>query len=109
MTRIAYLDCFAGISGDMFVGALLDLGLELADLERELRKLDLAGYRLARTSVDKLGLRATHFKVLLDSADGFAKRIVGIDPRRAARMAERRDEFIRPEWERPVARDLATS
>lgn len=70
MTRIAYLDCFAGISGDMFVGALLDLGLELADLEGELRKLDLTGYRLARASVDKLGLRATHFNVLLDSAGG---------------------------------------
>ncbi len=69
MTRIAYLDCFAGISGDMFVGALLDLGLEMADLERELSKIDLTGYRLAHTSVDKLGLRATHFKVLLDSAD----------------------------------------
>jgi len=33
-------------------------------------------------------------QMLLDSAEGFAKRIVGIDPRRAARMAERHDEFI---------------
>lgn len=33
-------------------------------------------------------------RMLLDSAEGFAKRIVGIDPRRAARMAERRAEFI---------------
>lgn len=33
-------------------------------------------------------------RMLLDSAEGFAKRIVGIDPRRAARMAERHDEFV---------------
>ena len=33
-------------------------------------------------------------RMLLDSAEGFARRIVGIDPRRAARMAERHDEFV---------------
>lgn len=64
-SRIAYLDCFAGVSGDMFVGALLDAGLSLADLQRELRALGLDGYRLSHTYVDKCGLRASHFQVFL--------------------------------------------
>ncbi|MCX6018645.1 MAG: DUF111 family protein, partial [Chloroflexi bacterium] len=63
--RIAYLDCFAGVSGDMFVGALLDAGLVLADLERELRGLGLGGFRLSHTHVDKCGLRASYFQVFL--------------------------------------------
>ena len=68
--KTLYLDCFAGISGDMFVGALLDVGLELADLERELRKLPVSGYRLQVQRVNKRGLSATHFKVMLQSPGG---------------------------------------
>ena len=41
MARILYLDCFSGISGDMTVGALCDLGVEPAKLEAELCKLSL--------------------------------------------------------------------
>ena len=67
--KVLYLDCFAGISGDMFVGAMLDLGLELAILQRELRKLHIGGYRLEAQQVDKRGLRATQFKVLLQSGN----------------------------------------
>ena len=44
--RIAYFDCFSGISGDMVLGALLDLGVPLEILERELRKIPLTGYSL---------------------------------------------------------------
>ena len=67
MTKTLYLDCFAGISGDMFVGAMLDIGLELTALEGALRKLPLGGYRLEANKVDKRGLQATHFKVLLQA------------------------------------------
>jgi len=63
--RVAYLDCFAGVSGDMFVGALLDAGLSLDDLRRELRALGVEGYRLSHTHVDKCGLRASYFQVFL--------------------------------------------
>ena len=39
--RILYLDCFSGISGDMTVGALTDLGITPSTFEWELSKLDL--------------------------------------------------------------------
>ena len=46
MTRIAYFDCASGASGDMVLGALVDLGLPLDRLRAELAKLPLTGYRL---------------------------------------------------------------
>ena len=46
MTRLAHLDCFSGISGDMTLGALVDAGLDLADLEAQLRTLGLGGWSL---------------------------------------------------------------
>jgi hypothetical protein len=42
--RIAYLDCSNGISGDMFLAALLDAGVDIMDLRRELAKLPVRGY-----------------------------------------------------------------
>jgi uncharacterized protein (TIGR00299 family) protein len=45
-TQIAYADCFSGISGDMFLGALLDAGLPLAHLQSELAKLDLEEFTI---------------------------------------------------------------
>ncbi|MCL4506519.1 MAG: nickel pincer cofactor biosynthesis protein LarC [Chloroflexi bacterium] len=63
--KTLYLDCFAGISGDMTVGALIDVGLDPRLLEHELDKLHLPGYRLEVARVDKRGLQATQFKVIL--------------------------------------------
>ncbi len=61
--KVAYLDAFSGVAGDMFVGALLDCGLELGILERELAKLDLSGYRLRVEVRERSGIRATKFVV----------------------------------------------
>ena len=61
--RIAYFDCFSGISGDMFVGALLDAGLKIEILEKELNKLNLSGYHLEVNKVLKKGISASQFKV----------------------------------------------
>ena len=44
--KTLYLDIFSGISGDMFIGALLDLGIDARKLESELAKLNLDGYHL---------------------------------------------------------------
>lgn len=46
MTQVVFFDCFSGISGDMALGALLDVGLPLDALRAELSKLNLPGWRL---------------------------------------------------------------
>ncbi|MBI5638538.1 MAG: nickel pincer cofactor biosynthesis protein LarC [Nitrospinae bacterium] len=61
--KIAYLDAFSGISGDMVVGALIDLGVPLAYLKRELKKIDVHGYRLTAEPVKRSGIAATQFGV----------------------------------------------
>ena len=64
--RVLYLDPFSGIAGDMLVGALLDLGLDLEDLKKELSKLDLSGYELRVTKVLRGGIAGSKFDVLLN-------------------------------------------
>ena len=44
--RIAYFDCFSGVSGDMILGALIDAGADLHELESELGKLNISGFTL---------------------------------------------------------------
>ena len=63
--RLAYFDCFSGISGDMILGAMLDAGLSLNKLKRELSKLKLKGYRLKEEKVKRAGIRATKVDVLI--------------------------------------------
>ena len=62
---MAYLDCFAGISGDMFLGALLDAGVELRVLERATAALDLGASLRVRT-VDRSGITSTKVDVIKD-------------------------------------------
>ncbi len=61
--RIAYLDCFSGISGNMVLGALLDAGLELERLKAELAKLNLDGYQIVAREVRRRGLKGTYVEV----------------------------------------------
>ena len=62
--RIAYGDLIGGVSGDMFVGALLDVGLPLERLKSELKKLPGLNYRLEVTKKTVYGIRATRFRVV---------------------------------------------
>jgi len=64
--KILYLDCYSGISGDMFLGALMDAGLDTALLKKELSKLNLKGYRLKATKVRRAEISTTKFEVILD-------------------------------------------
>lgn len=66
MKRILYLEGSSGISGDMTVSALLDLGASREKLENELRKLPLEGYRLVIGRTQKNGIDACAFYVELD-------------------------------------------
>jgi uncharacterized protein (TIGR00299 family) protein len=63
-----YLDIFSGISGDMLVGALIDLGVDARKLERELKKLQLDGYHLHVTRAQKSGIEGVKFDVHLAPA-----------------------------------------
>ena len=64
--RIAYLDCFSGISGRKFLGALIDAGLEFEELKRTLRTLPLDGYSLEIKQEEKLHLFGTRFTVRVE-------------------------------------------
>jgi uncharacterized protein (TIGR00299 family) protein len=68
MARTLYLDCFAGASGDMLVGAMLDCGLDFESLRSELMKLGVEGYELSLKRVDRSGISAAKFDVHLTTA-----------------------------------------
>ncbi len=68
--RCIYFDCFSGASGDMIVGALLDAGLELEVLRRELDRLKLPGYHIEATRVSRGGISGTKFDVVIEKAAG---------------------------------------
>ena len=61
--RIGYFDCFSGISGDMVLGALVDAGADLREIERELRKLKLNEWSISAERVKRGAIFATHVKV----------------------------------------------
>ncbi|HEY0163493.1 MAG TPA: nickel pincer cofactor biosynthesis protein LarC [Edaphobacter sp.] len=61
--RIAYLECFAGISGDMFLGALVDAGVPVETLHDAVNALNL-GASLSLDKVDRSGISSTHVRVL---------------------------------------------
>jgi len=63
--KIAYADCFSGISGDMFLGALLDAGLKLEDLQAELARLDLHNFTIKSSREKDHSLAAT--RVIVES------------------------------------------
>lgn len=62
--KIAYGDLIGGVSGDMFLAALLDLGLPLNHLRSELSKIATLRYKLAATKKTVHGIRATQFRVI---------------------------------------------
>ncbi len=68
MEQLLYLECSAGISGDMVVAALLDAGASEQKLRGVLESLDLGGFTVEITRVKKSGLDACDFNVVLDAA-----------------------------------------
>ena len=67
--KIAYFDCFSGISGDMTLGALLDAGLDEGRWRESLRSLNVAGYSVTVERVVKEGIAAVQVDVVLESPD----------------------------------------
>lgn len=66
--RVLWLDCSAGIAGDMLVGALLDAGADRAAMDRALASLPVDGFEVRVSRVEKAGQDCCDFDVVLDEA-----------------------------------------
>ena len=86
MARILYIDCYSGAAGDMLLGALLDAGLPLAELRALVATLDLPGVAVEAERVDRGGIGATRFRVLVDGAS--AEAPAAPEPRNGDRHAQ---------------------
>jgi len=79
LMKIAYFDCFSGVSGDMILGALVDAGLDLEDLKKSLSGLTIKGYTLKARTVHKADLKATKVDVLIDSTPSNLKTLSDLE------------------------------
>lgn len=66
MGKTLYLDCSSGISGDMAVAAMLDLGADFKVLSEALKTIDADGFRIRKSRVMKAGIDCMDFDVILD-------------------------------------------
>lgn len=67
--KIAFFECFSGISGDMILGSLVDVGLELSWLSNELRTLDLPGVQLSSRRVERCKISGVKLDVNVNPKD----------------------------------------
>ncbi|MDA3880186.1 MAG: nickel pincer cofactor biosynthesis protein LarC [Prolixibacteraceae bacterium] len=65
--KILYYDCFAGISGDMNLGAMIDLGVDPGYLKNELGKLNIEGFQLKVEPDMRRGISGTKVTVVINS------------------------------------------
>ena len=65
---IIYFDCFSGISGDMALGAFIDLGISVKWLEEKLKKIPLSGFNLHVKDIFRNGIRAKRVHVMVDNS-----------------------------------------
>jgi uncharacterized protein (TIGR00299 family) protein len=72
--KVLHFDCYAGISGDMALGALVDLGVDPERLRSELAKLGLSGWKLNFVEDERGGLRGLHAAVELEGETGHIAR-----------------------------------
>ncbi len=75
--KTMYLSGFSGVSGNMFIGALLDAGLPEKALREMVSALPVSGYQLKIETVIKHGIKATHFDVELDHSEHHVHRRLG--------------------------------
>lgn len=110
MSRTLFVDCFAGASGDMLIGALLDAGLDVALWKAELKKIALPEgcFDVEIEHTRKLGIAATKFSVFLEGYEADAPH----DPHDSHQAHEHRglpeiEEILDRSEIAPAARDLA--
>ena len=66
--RAIYFDCFSGVSGDMILGALIDLGVNPAVIRKALKTLDLKGYKFKTSSIQRGLIAGTKAQVIVDTS-----------------------------------------
>jgi uncharacterized protein (TIGR00299 family) protein len=94
-TRIAYFDCFSGISGDMVLGALVDAGADLRAIESELRKLNLEGWTISAEKVKRGQIFATHVQVATSEGHHHRGLSIILERIEKARLAPRAEQRAR--------------
>jgi pyridinium-3,5-bisthiocarboxylic acid mononucleotide nickel chelatase len=65
---LAYFDCFSGISGDMTLGAFIDLGVPVDKLQHDLSSLSIESFTLNVTPVEQHGIRAMRCEVITEDS-----------------------------------------
>ena len=88
---LLYLDCTCGISGDMAVAALLDLGGDEAAMRRALESLPVDGFEARVSRVEKSGISCCDFDVVLDAGQAstsYLQRRLKVGYARAARLMD---------------------
>jgi hypothetical protein len=83
--KTLYLDIFSGISGDMFMGAMLDLGVELRQVEQELAKISLGGYHLHTYRAKRCEIEGVRFEVHIGHDHPHEQPMAPISPIRPIR------------------------
>ena len=78
MKRILYFDCSAGASGDMTLGALLHLGINVDELNAELERLPIKGFIVKTQKVNKRGIEALKADVLVNEEDASHRGLAAI-------------------------------
>jgi len=76
--KIAYLDCFSGVSGDMFIGSLLDAGLPSEKINEIISGLRLGGFTISSAKEERNRIFGTKFSVLLDHGHQPARHLKDI-------------------------------
>jgi len=76
--KIIHYDCFSGISGDMNLGAMIDLGISKAFLIRELEKLNLKGWKIIAEKDHRHGIQGTKVTVKLSGHEHHHRNLADI-------------------------------
>jgi uncharacterized protein (TIGR00299 family) protein len=74
LEKVAYFDCFSGISGDMCLGSIVDAGVSLSEIDKELKKIAIKGYELVSKKVQRANISATKVDVIIKKTEGRKKK-----------------------------------
>jgi len=77
--KIAYFDCFSGISGDMILGALIHLGVPPALIEEKIGGLPLPGFHLETKTAGRMNIHGRQVRVIVEDKDKTARRYSDIE------------------------------